>query len=562
MDWLNSLIFPLNEPGVAASLILLFVVMFTGTLLGKVKIAGVSLGISGIVFTGILFGHFGYKLHPETQEFMRDFGLILFVYAIGMQVGPSFFTRLKQDGLLFNFIALITVFSGAGITWLFYAGGFYSMDTLVGMMAGAVTNTPSLGAAKAALKDIAQGLPDRVFQDPTNAYAITYPFGIIGIILAMILSGKLLGIKVEKEIEDYHQEVRKRYPAPEVRKCRVTNQQWVGASLSDFFREYPFQIIVSRLKHSGSVVVESPEMNYKLRERDVLMLVGLPVDLDRMISILGYESSDNLIESNEITSAKTFIVTRKEVINKTIGQLNFLGHYNSKATRVFRTGLELLADSELVLHYGDKIRVVGPEKELERMQKLFGNSEKRLQQPQFLSIFVGIILGVLIGSVPFLLPGLSVPVKLGMAAGPLLVAILISRFGGISTLYSYLQQSALHFMKDFGISLFFASIGIHAGESFVETFIQYQGWYWVLIGLLITFVPVFILVLVARFGFKLNFLAILGLISGSHTDPAALDFSISYYKSELPMQAYASVYPIVTVLRIVVAQLLILYALG
>ncbi|MFY8108822.1 MAG: putative transporter [Bacteroidia bacterium] len=556
-QWVEQIFLPQEHPGIAASMVLIFMVLFLGILLGKLKIMKVSLGISGIVFVGILSGHLGYKVHAETQEFLRDFGLILFVYAIGMQVGPSFFSRLKQDGLLYNSLAIGTVLLGALVTYLLFVFTGSGMDNMIGMMAGAVTNTPSLGAAKAALKDIAIQAPDKIWNDPTNAYAITYPFGIIGIILVMIFAKHLFKIDVKNEITLFNEQIKKKHPAPEVKKCRLTNSAYFGKTLKDAIGDN--KIIVSRIKHSGSTVVQSPNSEYILKERDVLMLVGLPQDLDIMINLLGYQSTDNFIESQDFTLTKSFIVTRSEVINKTIGQLNFLGAFNSRVTRVYRTGLELLANDELVLHYGDKLRVVGAEKDLIQIEKLVGNSEKRLQEPQLLSIFLGIILGVFVGSIPFFLPGLSVPVKLGMAAGPLLVAILISRFGGISSLHSYLQQSALLFMKDFGISLFFASIGIHAGETFYHTFITYNGWVWVLYGLIITITPILVMLIIARYVFKLNFMPLLGLIAGSYTDPAALDFSTNYYKSDLPLQAYATVYPLVTITRIVIAQILVLY---
>ncbi len=556
-QWVEQIFLPQEHPGIAASMVLIFMVLFLGILLGKLKIMKVSLGISGIVFVGILSGHLGYKVHAETQEFLRDFGLILFVYAIGMQVGPSFFSRLKQDGLLYNSLAIGTVLLGALVTYLLFVFTGSGMDNMIGMMAGAVTNTPSLGAAKAALKDIAIQAPDKIWNDPTNAYAITYPFGIIGIILVMIFAKHLFKIDVKNEITLFNEQIKKKHPAPEVKKCRLTNSAYFGKTLKDAIGDN--KVIVSRIKHSGSTVVQSPNSEYILKERDVLMLVGLPKDLDEMIDLLGYQSSDNFIESQDFTLTKSFIVTRSEVINQTIGQLNFLGVFNSKVTRVYRTGLELLANDELVLHYGDKLRVVGAETDLVQIEKLVGNSEKRLQEPQLLSIFLGIILGVFVGSIPFFLPGLSVPVKLGMAAGPLLVAILISRFGGISSLHSYLQQSALLFMKDFGISLFFASIGIHAGETFYHTFITYNGWVWVLYGLIITITPILVMLIIARYVFKLNFMPLLGLIAGSYTDPAALDFSTNYYKSDLPLQAYATVYPLVTITRIVIAQILVLY---
>lgn len=556
-QWVEQIFLPQEHPGIAASMVLIFMVLFLGILMGKLKIMKVSLGISGIVFVGILSGHLGYRVHAETQEFLRDFGLILFVYAIGMQVGPSFFSRLKQDGLLYNSLAIGTVLLGALVTYLLFVFTGSGMDNMIGMMAGAVTNTPSLGAAKAALKDIAIQAPDKIWNDPTNAYAITYPFGIIGIILVMIFAKHLFKIDVKNEITLFNEQIKKKHPAPEVKKCRLTNSAYFGKTLKDAIGDN--KVIVSRIKHSGSTVVQSPNSEYILKERDVLMLVGLPKDLDEMINLLGYQSSDNFIESQDFTLTKSFIVTRSEVINQTIGQLNFLGVFNSKVTRVYRTGLELLANDELVLHYGDKLRVVGAETDLVQIEKLVGNSEKRLQEPQLLSIFLGIILGVFVGSIPFFLPGLSVPVKLGMAAGPLLVAILISRFGGISSLHSYLQQSALLFMKDFGISLFFASIGIHAGETFYHTFITYNGWVWVLYGLIITITPILVMLIIARYVFKLNFMPLLGLIAGSYTDPAALDFSTNYYKSDLPLQAYATVYPLVTITRIVIAQILVLY---
>ncbi len=556
-QWVEQIFLPQEHPGIAASMVLIFMVLFLGILMGKLKILKVSLGISGIVFVGILSGHLGYRVHAETQEFLRDFGLILFVYAIGMQVGPSFFSRLKQDGLLYNSLAIGTVLLGALVTYLLFVFTGSGMDNMIGMMAGAVTNTPSLGAAKAALKDISIQAPEKIWNDPTNAYAITYPFGIIGIILVMIFAKHLFKIDVKNEITLFNEQIKKKHPAPEVKKCRLTNSAYFGKTLKDAIGEN--KVIVSRIKHSGSTVVQSPNSEYILKERDVLMLVGLPKDLDEMINLLGYQSSDNFIESQDFTLTKSFIVTRSEVINQTIGQLNFLGVFNSKVTRVYRTGLELLANDELVLHYGDKLRVVGAETDLVQIEKLVGNSERRLQEPQLLSIFLGIILGVFIGSIPFFLPGLSVPVKLGMAAGPLLVAILISRFGGISSLHSYLQQSALLFMKDFGISLFFASIGIHAGETFYHTFITYNGWVWVLYGLIITITPILVMLIIARYVFKLNFMPLLGLIAGSYTDPAALDFSTNYYKSDLPLQAYATVYPLVTITRIVIAQILVLY---
>jgi len=558
-QWLLDLVLPSDSPSTASTLVLVFIAMFLGALLGKIKIKKVSLGISGIVFSGILLGHLGYRIETNTYEFLRDFGLILFVYAIGMQVGPSFFTRLKTDGILFNSLAVGTVILGGLCTLAIFYFSETGIDSMVGIMSGAVTNTPGLGAAKVALNDLHKHYPEKIFIDPTNAYAVTYPFGVLGIIIFMIVIGKVFRINIEEESASFHKEIQLKHPIPEAVKCRVTNENYIGKSLGEFLKTTGLNLIVTRIKHSGSSLVESPEDTYILKLRDVLMLVGLPAELNKAVSLMGYVSTDVFIEAQEQTQSKTFYVSKSSAVQKTIGQLNLATQYHVKVSRVFRSGLTLLAHPDLILHYGDRLRVVGSENNLNQIAQLLGNSETKLDKPQLLSIFVGIVLGILVGSIPFFLPGLSVPVKLGMAAGPLLVAIVISRFGGIKGLHSFLQQSAMQFMKDFGISLFFAAIGIHAGETFYETFINNQGWVWVGYGLMITIIPIILMVLAARFIFKLNFMPILGLIAGSYTDPAALDFGIGYYRSEFPLQAYATVYPIVTIMRIVMAQLLVLY---
>lgn len=557
--WLRNIMLPTDQPAVASSLVAIFMVMAAGILFGKIKFRKISLGISGVMFAGILAGHLGYKLDGEVLDFLRDLGLILFVYAVGMQVGPSFFSSFKKDGLKYNAIAIGTIL-GAGLMTLilFYTTGL-GMDNLVGMMSGAVTNTPGLGAAKAALKEVSANFPEKIFNDPANAYAISYPFGVLGLIMMMVLSKYIFKIHIPDEIKAFEEGVRRQHPSPNVVKCRVTNPSMFGKKIADFNRLTNHEVIVSRIKHSGSTIVESPHHDTEIMEKDVLMLVGLPKDIEVGIALLGRVSTDRFIESDENTSSRTFIVTRSIAVQKTLEELSLEDTIGVNATRVYRSGLEMLATPSLVLHYGDKIKVVGDEKSLEKMKALVGDSAKHLQEPQLLSIFLGVMLGVVIGSVPFFLPGLSVPVKLGMAAGPLLVALVISRYGGIRTIHSYLNQSAILFMKDLGICLFFAVVGIHAGESFYSTFVTYNGWLWVLYGLSITFIPLLLMIMVARWVFKINFIPLLGLMAGSYTDPAALAFSTSYFKTDLPTQAYATVYPLVTIMRILVAQLLVLY---
>jgi putative transport protein len=398
-----------------------------------------------------------------------------------------------------------------------------------------------------------------LFNNPANAYAISYPFGVLGLILMMVVSKYIFKINIEEEIKSFEAGVRLHHPTPYMVKCRVTNPFFFGKPIDDLLKMTHQKVIVSRLKHSGSSIIESPHFHTILKERDVLMLVGLPEDVELATKLVGRISSDKLIESELHTSSKIFIVTRNHAIHKTIEELDLEDSVGVHATRVYRSGLEMLASPSLVLHYGDQIKVVGDEESLKKMSVLVGNSSKHILEPQLLSIFLGIVLGIVVGSIPVFLPGLASPVKLGMAAGPLLVALVISRYGGIHTIHSYLNQSAILFMKDLGICLFFAVVGIHAGETFYETFITYNGWTWVAYGLTITMIPLMIMLLLARLVFKMNFIPLLGLMAGTYTDPAALAFSTTYYKTDLPTQAYATVYPMVTILRILVAQLLVLY---
>ena len=561
-NWLKNIVLPTEHPGVASSLVAIFMVMAIGILIGKLKVKKISLGISGVMFAGILSGHLGYRLDEHVIEFLRDMGLILFVYAVGMQVGPSFFSSFKKDGLRYNALAIGTVLGGGAITLLIFFLTNIGMDNLVGMMSGAVTNTPGLGAAKAALGEISGRVPYKIFSDPANAYAITYPFGVLGLIIVMVLSKYLFKININEEVKAFEEGIRRDHPTPRVVKCRITNPSFYNKTINEFNRLIHNKVIVSRIKHSGSLAVESPHQSDFLCERDVLMLVGLPEDVELAVALLGRVSTDKFIESDDHTTSKTFIVTSNKAIHKTIEEMNLEETIGVHATRVYRSGLEMLATPSLILHYGDKIRVVGDEKSLEQMSGLVGNSVKHLQEPQLLSIFLGIVLGVVMGSIPLLLPGLAAPVKLGMAAGPLLVALVISRYGGISNIHSYLNESAIQFMKDFGICLFFAVVGIHAGESFYATFVSFNGWLWVGYGLTITIVPLLLMIMIGRWVLKINFMPLLGMMAGTYTDPAALAFSASYYKSDLPTQAYATVYPLVTIMRILVAQLLVLYFAG
>ncbi len=558
-DWFYKLFSPTENPDITQSLVVLSIAISVGFFVGRLKLGKISLGVSAVMFVGLFLGHYGYRVDKSILHFVRDFGLILFVYGIGIQVGPSFFSSFKKEGLLFNALGISTVLLGGFITFLIHHFANIDIDNAVGLMSGSVTNTPGLGAAKSTLQEIQAQFPTRVFSDPTIAYAITYPLGVFGIIFVIILSKSLLRVDLNKEMIDLESKNDSGKQLIVRQKCRVLNETLSDKSIHQIFKDLNVtDIIISRIKNSGSKIVYSPALDSKIHHRDVLMVVGTKDNVDNFINQVGKVSTDVFVESEENIMAKTFFVTKKSATHKTLSELDLLNKFDLKVTRVFRSGIELLARPSLELFYGDRLLIVGNKEALLEAEHLIGNSEKKLLEPDFLSLFGGLIIGVIVGSIPFFIPSLPVPIKLGFAAGPLLTALFISRYGGIGAIHSYINTGAVHFMKDLGICLFFAAVGIHAGEAFYENFIKFNGWMWIYYGCYITFIPLTLLVLVGRFGFKLNFYQLVGIMSGSYTDPAALAFSTKYLDSDIPTQAYATVYPMVTISRIFVAQLLIL----
>lgn len=557
-DWLHNLLLPVENPGVIQSLIVMMLAIGTGIFFGRIRIAKVSLGVSAVMFTGLLLGHFGYRMNTEILDFIRDFGLILFVYAIGIQVGPSFFSSFKSEGLKFNILAVSSVLLGGLITFILFKITGLKIEDLVGIMSGSVTNTPGLGAAKSTLEEIKSQFPNKTFDDPAIGYAITYPLGVLGIIVTIIASKTLLKINPEHEMKLFRlAKINSELPVIS-QKIRVIQPEVVGKTLHQIIEESGKNIVISRLKHSGSEAVFSPTLDMRLQLRDVLMIVGAEKDLEEFTKMVGRTSTDQFIETGSDILTKNFFVTKKSAMHKKLSELDMYNKYDLKVTRVFRAGKEMLARPSLELFYGDKVRIVGTEDSLKQAEEIIGNSEKRLLEPDFLSLFGGLLIGILIGSIPIMIPSLPVPIKLGFAAGPLITALFISRYGGISFIHSYINNGAIYFMKDLGICLFFAAVGIHAGEGFYENFVQNNGWLWMLYGSAITFIPLILMVIIGRFFMKINFLQLSGIMSGSYTDPAALSFSTSYLDSDVPLQSYAQVYPLVTIFRIFVAQLLIL----
>ena len=558
MEWLKTLLFPTENPTVIQSMITIMLAIGSGVFFGRLKMGKITFGVSAVMFTGLILGHFGYRINHEIFDFIRDFGLILFVYGIGLQVGPSFFSSFKDEGLKFNILAVSTVLLGGIITFILHKVTALDIENLVGIMSGAVTNTPGLGAAKNTIDELKVQFPGKTFADPTIGYAINYPLGVFGIIAVIIFSKIILKITPEDQMKKFRMAKISREEPLVHKKMRVTNPDFFGKSLNEVIKEIGYEIIISRLKHSGEVSVFSPTLDTHLQDRDVLMIVGKEKELDEFITKIGRASTDSFIESDSDISKKNIFVTKPSAVHKKLSELDLYNTYDLKVTRVFRAGREILPRPSLELFYGDILRVIGTDDAIQEAEKIIGNQEKKLLEPDFLSLFGGLLIGIIVGSIPLMVPGLPIPLKLGFAAGPLIVALLISRYGGISFIHSYINNGAIHFMKDFGICLFFAAVGIHAGEGFYENFIKYNGWNWLLYGSSITFIPLIMMVIVGRVFMKINFLQLAGIMSGSYTDPAALSFSTNYLENDVPIQSYAQVYPLVTIARIFTASLLIL----
>lgn len=557
-DWLHTLLFPTENPTVAQSMISIMLAIGAGVFFGRLKLGKITFGVSAVMFTGLILGHLGYRINHDILDFIRDFGLILFVYGIGLQVGPSFFSSFRNEGLKFNILAVSSVFLSGIITIILYKTTGLNIENLVGIMSGSVTNTPGLGAAKNTLDELSMQFPDKKFDDPAVGYAIAYPLGVFGIITSIILSKSLLKINQKSEMRRFRKSKINREEPLVHKKMRVTNPDFFGKSILYTIKKNEADIIISRLKHSGSESVFSPTLDTVIQERDVLMIVGTEANVDYFIQKLGRLSTDQFIESDSDLQVKNIFVTKSTAIHKKLSELDLYNTYDLKVTRVFRVGKEMIPRPSLELFYGDKLRIIGSKEALEEAEKIIGNQEKKLMEPDFLSLFGGILLGIIVGSVPLIIPGLPIPIKLGFAAGPLIVALLISRYGGIAFIHSYINNGTIYFMKDFGICLFFAAVGIHAGDGFYENFVKYNGWLWLLYGSAITFIPLIIMVIVGRFFMKINFLQLAGIMSGSYTDPAALSFSTNYLDNDVPIQSYAQIYPLVTIFRIFIASLLIL----
>lgn len=553
MTWLSDLLW---SETVAHTILIYSFVIAIGIALGKVKIYGISLGITFVLFAGIFVGHFGFKVNHEMLEFIKEFGLILFVFSIGLQVGPGFFESFKKGGITLNLLALSVVLLGGLTTLMIHFITGMSLPVMVGVMSGAVTNTPGLGAAQQALKQVCENMPESEIPNIGLGYAVAYPFGVVGIIMTMLIIKKMGKVEIKKELYDFEQSQFPDDELPEKICVSVTNSAFNGKSISEISQLYEFKFVISRILHSGEYF--SANADNKVYENDFLLIVCKKQYINKLISDFGGKADINIFSESDVLKSKQVLVTNSQVIGKDLGSLKLRNKYNINITRVYRSGIELVASPKLRLQMGDKLTVVGDETAIDKVALIIGNSLKRINEPNLIPIFIGILLGIILGSIPITFPGIPNPLKLGLAGGPLIVAILISKFGYKFSMVSYTTPSANLMLREIGIVLFLASVGIKSGEKFIPTLTSGDGFIWMAYGTLITLVPIIITGFFARFFMKKNFFEICGLLSGSMTDPPALAYANSIAQNEAPAIAYATVYPLVMFMRILVAQMLIL----
>lgn len=556
MDWLNELVF---GTGVAHSMFVFALVISIGIALGRIKIFGVSLGITWILFVGIAFGHFELTIDPVILHFVKEFGLILFIYSIGMQVGPSFFSSFKKGGLTLNMLAASIVFLGVITTYVIYLATGLPISTMVGILSGAVTNTPGLGAAQQTFFDITGG------SDPTisMAYAVAYPLGVVGVIASLILFRYIFKINSAKEGRELDSLDDSKYTEAQMFSLKISNPAIFGKTLSETKALIDKEFVVSRIKHIKEGKLEIAYPKTVLNEGDIVLVVSNLQNIDSVSVLLGEKvemDQDEWSKLDKQLVSRRIVITKPEINGRTIGNLRLRNLYGINVTRVNRAGLDLIGDPKLQLQIGDRLTVVGSESSVAKIEGFLGNSLKRLREPNLISIFIGIALGMLLGSIPFMIPGIPQPVKLGLAGGPLIVSILISKFGPRYKMVTYTTMSANLMLREIGISLFLACVGLEAGGGFVET-IMSGGYLWVGYGFIITVVPLFIVGTVGRLVFKLNYFTLMGLISGSMTNPPALSFSNTSSGNDMPAVNYATVYPLTMFLRVITAQILILFLL-
>ena len=554
MNWFTDLV---CGQGIAHSILLLGVIISLGLLLGKVKIAGISLGATFILFVGIIMGHFGLSMDAVLIDFLRDFGLILFIFAIGMRVGPGFFSSFREGGVTLNALAVGVVLLGAITALILHFITGIDVPTMVGIMSGAVTNTPGLGAAQQALKE----MTGEVNSTMAMGYAVAYPLGVIGIILSMIVVKLIFKVDFKKENDAIDALVVEDANAATAISLEVENPAIAGKTIREIKKLFPDRdFVVSRHWSSETNVITLATPETVLHLHDKLFVILTASDTETITAQFGKEipmERQQWVRQNSQFINRRIVVTKPEVNGKRLGSLALRRIYGCNITRVNRSGVDLLASRELRLQLGDTVSVVGTEASIAGVEDKLGNSMRRLYHPNLTTIFIGIAVGVLFGSIPIAIPGVPQPFKLGLAGGPLIIAILLAKFGPKFGFATYTTQSANLMLSEIGISLFLACVGIKAGDGFVET-VTNGGLAWVGYGFIITFIPLLVMGFVGRKFCKVNYFTLTGIIAGSHTDPPALAYASSLTAKDAPAVGYATVYPLTMFFRVLIAELMVL----
>lgn len=550
MDFFKELFSP-GSNSIASTLMLYSFVIAVGIYLGKRKLFGISLGVTFVLFIGIVMGSFGYCVDENILKFIREFGLILFIFSIGLQVGPGFFSSFKKGGMRLNGLAVLSIcISVVIVLGIYFLGNVNDKAALVGIMSGAVTNTPGLAAAQQTISELT-GDGAQV-NTMAQGYAAAYPLGVVGIIAAMLVIRSIFRIKVDKEVQIIEEDERNSQLKPYILTLKVTNALVEGQTLMQLHNIISANFVVSRLMNAeGKVVI--PVSSTQIHSGDILLIVCSAQDVECFRAVLGHEVDIDWEATQTPVFSRRIVITKSEFDGVALGSLRLHNGYRLNCTRVNRAGVDLLATANLRLQMGDRITVVGDLQDIEHLASRLGNSMKRLNQPNLITIFVGIILGIILGSID-----IGYGMKLGLAGGPLVVAILLSRFGYKAKLVTYTSSSASLLLRELGICLFLASVGISAGKGFVEAVFNYTGMWWIIWGFIITVVPLIIVGAIARGRYGINYLSIMGMFSGGCTDPPALAYATNTTGNDEPAVAYSTVYPLTMFLRVVVAQALIL----
>ena len=549
MDWLVDLF---TGNGIATAVIVLALTIAIGLLLNRIKFGSVSLGVTWVLFAGIILSHFGLTIDHQICHFIKEFGLILFVYSIGIQVGPSFISSLRDGGIKLNMLAVMIILIGCCICYGIHVITGESLTTMVGVLSGAVTNTPGLGAAQSVVSS-------EDASTMATAYAVAYPLGVVGIILSMLIIRWIFRIKIDREASKASRSDAPRTVRVDV---RVTNHAIFGKTIEEILRITRSHFVVARIfDHENQQRIASGST--QLQENDILRIVVSNQEVELVQSLIGDVVKVDAAEWGSASShleKRRIVVTKPELNGKHIGDLHIRENYNVTITRVVRAGIELVATYELRLQMGDVVVVVGRANDLDQVSTILGNSVKRLDRPNLFPIFLGMFLGVLFGSIPIAIPGIPMPVKLGLAGGPLIVAILLAKYGPKYKISTFTTNSANMMIREIGISLFLAAVGLGAGEGFIEA-VANGGYWWILFGFAITVLPLLIVGIIARKGMKMDYFTVMGLMSGAMTDPPALAYANTVATNDRAAVAYATVYPLTMFLRIFTAQILALIAL-